>query len=76
MRLPVPIRIKPTRKCPRCELRYPLDSEQCPHCSGLSDREVDELKLKVEQEHEAHANLGKLLLYLAALIAIGMMLLL
>ena len=68
----VPIRISLTRKCKRCGLRYPQKESVCMHCTGLSDQEVEELKTRYKNEQKGNANLGRLLLYIAALILIGM----
>ena len=73
MFIPPPIRL--VKKCERCGLQYPRKEVQCTHCNGLTDREVEELKLKYEEEHKGNANLGKLFLYMAILIAIGMVIL-
>jgi hypothetical protein len=68
----IPPRIVITRKCPRCQLRYPKKYSQCSHCTGLNDNEVEALKLRYKNEHRGNANLGRLFVYFAALLAIGM----
>lgn len=50
-----------TVQCPRCELRYARKETECPHCKGLSDSEVETLKLETEREADAHSNLGKVM---------------
>ena len=67
----LPIRIKRTRKCRRCGLRFPAKEPQCVHCAELSDREVEGLKVRYKRGHVGNANLGRLFLYIAALIGIG-----
>lgn len=74
MRLPV--KITRTRKCPRCRLRYPLEQPGCPHCTGLSDAEVQRLRDHHKRQHAANAELGRVLLGAAALLIAGMAVLL
>lgn len=62
--LPPPIRR--VKRCDRCGQSYPARRAQCPHCAGLSDREVEALREQVEAERAGSANLGRLFLYLAA----------
>ena len=69
----VPIRIKFTSKCQRCGLRYPRNDTACPHCSGLTDQQVLHFKAKREREHRGNANLGRLFLYIAGLLVVGML---
>ena len=68
----VPIRIKFTKKCKRCGLRYPAKEDSCSHCTGLTDKEVEELKDQYQNERAGNANLGVLFLFVAALIAVAM----
>jgi len=37
------LKSKKSRQCSRCELFYHQSQENCPHCTGLSDRQVEEL---------------------------------
>jgi hypothetical protein len=62
----VPIKIKLTKKCKRCGLRYPAKEESCTHCTGLSDTEVEDLKARYQNERAGNANLGWLFLFVAA----------
>lgn len=64
--------IKFRKKCRRCGLRYPRSEQSCPHCEHLSDDEVEQLKLEFEAEKEGNANLGRLFLYIAALLLLLM----
>ena len=66
----VPIRIKFTKKCKRCGLRYAAKEGSCSHCTGLTDKEVEELKDQYQNERAGNANLGVLFLFVAALIAV------
>lgn len=72
----VPIRIRFSRKCRRCGLRYPRREKECSHCRALSDNEVADLKRRVLEEQAAHGRLGGLFLYIAALLVIGIILVL
>lgn len=69
----VPIKIKFTKKCLRCGLRYPRKETACTHCTNLSDREVQALQEEYESYHEGHQNLGRLFLYIA-IVLIALML--
>ncbi|WP_181919477.1 hypothetical protein [Alkalilimnicola ehrlichii] len=42
------------------------------HCGDLSDAEVRSLRAKIEEQHEAHTNLGRLFITLAAILAVVM----
>ena len=70
----IPIKIVITKKCPRCNLRYPEKENQCTHCSNLTEQEVEELKIRYKEEQRGNANLGGLFLFFGVLIAIGVLL--
>jgi hypothetical protein len=72
----LPPKPKRTKPCPRCGQRYPAADPVCPHCDGLSDIAVARLRKQVEEEHLAHAALGRLFLLLAAVLAVVMLLVL
>ena len=38
-----------TKKCPRCQLRFPRKHHACTHCSHLNDSKVEELKLRYKE---------------------------
>lgn len=61
----IPPRIVITKKCKRCQLRYPRKYHACTHCSHLNDSEVDELKSRYKEEHKGNANLGLLFFFFA-----------
>lgn len=65
---------KNRQACPRCGLKYEKELQQCPHCSELNSNELAELKLQIEQDQQANTRLGKLFIYLALLIIIGLVL--
>ena len=67
----IPPKIVITKKCPRCQLRYPWRERQCIHCYALSDHDIEKLKLRYKKEHKGNANLGRLFIYIAILLAIG-----
>lgn len=54
-------------------MRYPKKDGICPHCNGLTDDQVTELKAKYEAEQVGDVNLGRLFLYIAALLIVGML---
>lgn len=65
---------KPTKKCGRCGLRYKITEEHCPHCHGLSENELSNLKARIAREHKGNRKLGNMLL-LAALVGVILMVL-
>jgi hypothetical protein len=67
----LPIKIKLTKKCQRCGLRFPVKEESCTHCTGLSDKEVEDLKEQYRNERAGNANLGWLFLFTTALIVVA-----
>ena len=69
----VPIRISLTKKCKRCGLRYPQKESICVHCTGLSEQKAHKLKERYKNEQQGNANLGRLFLYIAMLILVGML---
>ena len=62
----------PTDACPRCGLHRPASAPACPHCADLSDMELVRLRERLHEEQRSSANLGKLFLYVAALILAGL----
>ena len=69
---PPPIRF--SNKCKRCGLRYPSKAQECVHCGNLTDSEMEEMLLIKKSAHKNTANIGKLFLYITALIIVGMVL--
>lgn len=69
----LPINIRRTRQCPRCGLDYLISEPVCPHCDGLSDRDVEKLKHEYEAEAPGERNLGWLFIYIAVLILVGLL---
>lgn len=65
---------KPTKKCSRCGLRFTVNKEECPHCSGLSDSEVRNLKRRFTLEQLANSRLGTKML-LAAIVLLPFLIL-
>jgi hypothetical protein len=66
----VPIKLRFTKKCPRCGLRYPEKEPVCPHCDGLSDEQVRRVRLRHRDALAGNGGLGRLLLYIAGLIIV------
>ena len=68
----LPINIRRTKKCQRCNLRYPRKNIECAHCFNLSDHEVEKLKLRYKEERKGNANIGWLFIFFAVLILLGL----
>jgi hypothetical protein len=62
-----------TKKCDKCELRYPKNEIDCTHCSDLSNQEVEELKAKYEDEHYGNTRLGRIFMVISILLLVGML---
>lgn len=69
------VKHKNQRRCPRCSLKYDKTLAQCPHCHDLDSQGLAELKWRLEQNQRANLRLGKLFIYLALLLVIGLVLL-
>ncbi len=63
-----PLKIKLTKKCQRCGLRYPRKEKECSHCKNLTAREVEDLRATMEEEHESNKIIGRLVMYISVLI--------
>ena len=74
MYAPPPIRF--SNKCKRCGLRYPRKAGKCIHCDGLSDSEMEAMLARKREAHRNTRNIGKLFLYISALLMIGFVILL
>ena len=53
-------------------MRYPEKEAVCPHCDGLTDQQVHKFKLRHSNNLAGNANLGRLFLYVAGLLVVGM----
>jgi hypothetical protein len=53
-------------------LRCPEKEPVCPHCDGLTDEQVRKFKLRHSNEFAGNANMGRLFLYVAGLLVVGM----
>jgi hypothetical protein len=51
-----------------------MDREHCPHCHGMSEAELVELKDKIIQEYEGNKNLGRLF-FIAAIVILVLIIL-
>lgn len=66
----------PSKKCERCELSYFSNHHDgCPHCTGLTDSELVELREMKDRESEGGAIVGRRMLVAAALLVLLMILL-
>jgi ribosomal protein L40E len=61
----LPLRVRKSQVCDRCGLWYPKEASQCPHCHGLDDAGVEQLRERSTEEHAGNANLGNLFLWIA-----------
>ena len=68
----IPPPVRRVKKCPRCGQLYPKKAESCHHCQHLHDQQLDELKEQIARQHEGNKVIGKLFLWIAALILVGM----
>ena len=62
------LRSKKPRQCSRCSLFYDDGQENCPHCTGLTDRQVEELN--ENQKEIQTGNVLYILFIFAALIIV------
>jgi len=74
MNLPfLPILPRRTRRCGRCDLHYGRRETECPHCAGMSDGELAAFKEQMAKSRDRARELGKLLMFIAALLALGVL---
>lgn len=66
----LPLRVRRTKRCERCGLRYPADAPRCTYCGDLPDVEIEALKLRVSEAHAGNARLGRWLLIAAAVLVL------
>lgn len=76
MRAPVflPLRVRRTKRCQRCGLRYPIDAARCTYCSDLPDNEIEALRQRIGEAHAGNARLGRWLLIAAIVLALLLLL--
>lgn len=53
-------------------MRYPEKEPVCPHCDGLTDQQVRKFRLRHNNALVGNENMGRLLLYIAGLLVVGM----
>ena len=70
MGIGLPINIKPRKNCSRCGLKHRRDLSSCPHCAGLSERELVEFKAQHAEQLKANGGLGLQFLAVTLLIAV------
>jgi hypothetical protein len=70
----LPLRMRRTKRCERCGLRYPIEAVRCTYCSDLPDSEIEALKQRVGEAHVGNARLGRWLLIAATLLALLLLL--
>lgn len=64
-----PFIARKTRRCERCNLRYPASEFRCMHCADLSDDEVAQLRLRELSRNESYRRLGLIMLVIGAIVA-------
>ena len=57
-----------SKMCPRCRLYYKKENRECPHCSKLNDRQVEELLQR--SEDIAHGGVWYLIFLMAVLVGV------
>ena len=65
-----PFLAKKTKRCERCDLRYPANEDACTHCGELSDDELTQLRMRESSQRAAYSRLGVIMLVMALLVAI------
>ena len=73
--------IRQSRSCSRCGLRYPVkndagEDDACPHCDGLTESELLQLKEEIKLRRKSLRDLGYRLYLLAAIVAVFTLMLL
>jgi hypothetical protein len=58
-------------KCQRCGLHYSANETVCPHCNGLTDQQVKQIKLKRGSKGTGNAMLDRVIIYTLGLIVVG-----
>ena len=67
------LKSKKPKQCERCQLMYDSNLNICPHCTGLSDREVEELQINNKKIRRANiTHLIQLLIGLFILLAMAL----
>ena len=59
-----------TKKCLRCGLNYPLEVDECVHCSEISDEDLSEFLALYRKEDENLSRYGKITFFCGVLILI------
>ena len=57
------------RPCARCGLHYDEREPECPHCSALSDEDLQTLLEEKEREREGNVPMGRVFLLLGVILA-------
>ena len=67
------IKRKPTKRCNRCGLRFPIDEKVCRHCSKFkTEHELEAFKKKIASQKAAKKNLG--IYFLVTTLVLGLLL--
>lgn len=69
--IPLPVKIKKSRKCTRCTKRYKPSEACCPHCKDIRDGvELEEFIEEFKQRKQANAELGMVFLGVTSVLGI------
>ena len=52
-------------------MHYPANESVCPHCSGLTDLQLREIKLKRRSQGTGNAMLDRVIIYALGLVVVG-----
>ena len=58
-------------KCQRCGLHYSANETVCPHCHGLTDQQLKEIRLKRYSKGAGSVRLDRVILYVLGLIVVA-----
>ncbi len=66
--------LRKTKRCKRCSLAYLAKKPNCPHCFGINELELADLKHRYERQRRAASNLGKWFAFIAVIIFLALIL--
>jgi predicted amidophosphoribosyltransferase len=74
--MPLPVKIRFTKKCQRCMRSFPHLARACPHCRDITDgAELEAFIQCYQQELAESRGLGNIFLFLAALLLLALLVL-
>jgi len=67
--IPLPVKIRKSRKCNRCTMRYKVVFNECPHCKDIPDgSKLEEHIQKYHDRLRANGKVGMIFLGVSALL--------